>query len=131
MLDPVAAAMEVAQTGPLHHDGAGRTDDLNISVPGESFVVPADCVSALGQGNTQAGFKVLQHMFPPSKPHRADGGKVPIVAAGGEYIVGPEHVARLGGGDLTKGHNALRDFVNIVRKEHISTLKKLPKPARG
>lgn len=129
--DPVALALEAARTGALQHDGPGRTDDLEISVPGESFVVPADVVSSLGQGNTANGFKVLERMFPPSKPKRASGGPVPIVAAGGEYIIGPEQVARVGGGDLKKGHAALRRFVLLARKEAIKTLKKLPDPVKG
>lgn len=131
MIDPVKAALEIAHTGAVKSDGPGRTDTEEISVPGESYVVPADIVSALGQGNTANGMRVLEHMFPPTRMNRASGGKVPIVAAGGEYVIGPEHVGRVGGGDMKKGHQALRDFVQIVRKKHISTLKHLPKPARG
>jgi hypothetical protein len=131
MLDPVTAALETAHTGAINHDGPGRTDTVDISVPGESFVIPADIVSSLGEGNTAHGYKVLEKMFPPRRVGRAGGGKVPIVAAGGEFVVGPEHVQRLGGGDLAKGHKALRDFVGIVRKKAIKTLKKLPGPARG
>lgn len=130
--DPVAAALEIAKTGALRHDGPGRTDDLEISVPGESFVLPADVVSSLGEGNTANGLKVLERMFPPSQPvKRAAGGAVPIVAAGGEFVVGPEHVARVGGGDMKKGHAALRRFVLLARKHHIKTLKSLPNPSKG
>jgi hypothetical protein len=133
MNDPVQTALRVAgvHTGPIAHDGAGRTDDVEMSVPGESFVVPADIVSAIGQGNTAHGFRVLNHMFPPRTPQRAAGGAVPIMSAGGEFVIGPEHVARVGGGDLKKGHEALRDFVHHVRQRTIRTLKKLPKPVRG
>lgn len=130
-IDPVTSALEIARTGSLRHDGPGRTDDLNISVPGESFVIPADIVSALGEGNTAHGLKVLEHMFPPSDIKRADGGAVPIAAAGGEFIVGPEHVQRVGGGDMKAGHNALIDFVKIIRAKTIKTLKKLPHPVKG
>lgn len=130
-VDNVAAALEIAQHGALRHDGPGRTDDLEISVPGESFVIPADIVSSLGQGNTAAGFKVLETMWPQHQVKRAEGGKVPIVAAGGEFIVHPEHVKRIGGGDLKKGHAVLRDFVKEIRQKTIKSLKKLPSPARG
>jgi hypothetical protein len=131
MQDPVAAAMEIVKTGALRHDGPGRTDDLEISVPGESFVIPADVISAMGQGNTEAGLKLLEQIFPPTPVPRANGGTVPIVAAGGEFIVGPDHVSRLGEGDMKKGHENLRKFVIEMRKHAIKTLKKLPTPSRG
>ena len=127
----IAAALEVATAGSLRHHGPGRTDDLEINVPGESFVVPADVVSALGQGNTEAGFKALEKLFPTPPQQRAKGGEVPIIAAGGQFIVTPEHVKRTGGGDMKRGHKALEDFVKIVRKKHIKTLRKLPAPAKG
>ena len=130
--DAVQSALEIARTGALRHDGPGRTDDLEISVPGESFVIPADVVSSLGEGNTAHGLKVLERMFPPSlKPQRAAGGAVPIVAAGGEFIIGPEHVRRVGGGDMKKGHDALRRFVLLARKKAIKDLKSLPSPVKG
>jgi hypothetical protein len=131
MQDPVAAALEIAHTGSLRHDGPGRTDDLEISVPGESFVIPADIVSSMGQGNTAAGLKLLEQIFPPTPVQRASGGPVPIVAAGGEFIVGPDHVARLGSGDMKKGHDTLRKFVKAMRNHAIKTLKKLPDPSKG
>lgn len=129
-MDPVAAALDIVKTGALRHDGPGRTDDLEISVPGESFVIPADIVSSMGQGNTEAGLKLLEQIFPV---RRANGGAVPvpIVAAGGEFIVGPDHVSRLGQGDMKKGHENLRKFVIAMRKHAIKTLKKLPNPTRG
>lgn len=124
---------DLPHIGSIRHDGPGRTDDTNIHVKGDSFVVPADVISHLGQGNTAAGFKVLEQMFPPEAEavHRATGGTVPIVAAGGEFVVPPEHVARLGGGDLKRGHGVLRHFVLNARKAAIRTLQKLPGPARG
>lgn len=126
----VKAALEVARAGALRHHGPGRTDTLEISVPGESFVVPADVVSALGQGNTEAGFKVLEKMYPaPQSGNHADG-KVPIMAASGEYVIHPDHIRRIGGGNIKKGQASLNDFVTITRKKHIKTLKRLPGPHR-
>lgn len=129
--DSVQAALEIARAGSLRGDSPGRHDNQNISVPSESFVIPSDTVSAIGQGNTEAGFKVLEAMFPPAPVARNKGGAVPIVAANGEFIVSPEQVARLGGGDLKRGHGVLRAFVKHARAEHIKTLKGLPGPARG
>ena len=127
----IQAALEVATSGALRGRTGGRTDNQNISVPGESYVVPSDVVSALGEGNTEAGFAALEKLFPPPPVERADGGKVPIVAATGEFVVHPSHVKRIGGGDVRRGHKNLREFVEIVRKKHIKTLQKLPKPAKG
>ena len=64
--------------------------------------------------------------------HKAHGGKtddhVPIIAAGGEYIVHPDVVKAVGGGDLSKGHRVLDKFVIHTRKQHIKTLRKLKPP---
>lgn len=143
--DAVGAAMQLAatpytrpapKTGALRSHVAGRTDHLPIDVPPESFVIPADVVSGLGEGNSENGHKVLENMFKlpggsaPPVLQRKDGGAVPIMAAGGEFVVPPEVVANLGGGDIKKGHKILNSFVLHVRKQTIKTLKKLPKPHR-
>ena len=44
--------------GPIHSAVAGRTDHLPMHVPSGAYVLPADIVSAMGEGNTAAGFKV-------------------------------------------------------------------------
>ncbi len=132
----IDAALRMAQEKP--HEGAivshvaGRTDHIPLDVPGESFVIPADVVSSLGEGNTLAGMKVLERMFakPQGVPQRAKGGAVPIVAAGGEYVVPPEVVTSLGGGDTKRGMQIMRHFVLNARKEAIKTLSQLPGPVR-
>jgi hypothetical protein len=61
--------------GALRGATGGRADELPMSVPNDSHVIPADVVSALGDGNTEAGFKVLENMFPESsRPSKAFGG---------------------------------------------------------
>jgi len=62
---------------------------------------------------------------------KADGGKtdhVPIIAAGGEFIIHPDVVKAIGGGDMKQGHKTLDKFVINTRKHHIETLKKLKPP---
>lgn len=64
---------------------------------------------------------------------KAGGGAasgVPIVAAGGEWVIPPHHVVHIGDGDIDSGHIVLDKFVHHVRKELIGTLQKLPGPQR-
>jgi len=141
-------------TGPIHSSVAGRTDHLPMHVPSGSYVIPADIVSAMGEGNTMAGFKQVKRIFggmpygggsmPYGQssgpygavmPHRAaggqnDGGAVPIVAAGGEYVLAPHEVAWAGDGDMDSGHRVLDDWIKRMRAKTIKTLQKLPPPKK-
>jgi hypothetical protein len=49
--------------GPIHSSVAGRTDHLPITVESGSYVLPADIISASGEGNTIAGFKHFRRVF--------------------------------------------------------------------
>lgn len=138
-------------TGPIHSAVAGRTDHLPMHVPSGAYILPADIVSALGEGNTMAGFKIAKNMFSqPSRtegtpyaesglpygvpsPHKARGGTssgVPIVAAGGEYSIHPDDVTRIGRGSLDDGHRILDEFVKQFRLSTVKTLKNLPGPKK-
>ncbi len=74
--------------------------------------------------------------YRPWATPKADGGDVEeggddhvdIIAAGGEYRIPPEVVQDIGHGSMKAGHDVLDKFVLKVRKHHIETLKKLPKP---
>lgn len=172
---PEGGTTTTVHSGPIRSAVAGRTDHLPMHVPHESYVIPADVVSGLGEGNTEAGFKALRSAFQqhfygtpgPGKglpygggrlpygagekkpygatprpyrqqsPRHAKGGPanepvpataVPIVAAGGEYVIHPRDVARIGNGSLAAGHKILDDFVLAVRAKTIKTLKGLPGP---
>ena len=124
---------------------------MPIHVPTGSYVLSADVVSHLGENNTAAGFVNLKRMFggmprgQGSQPYNHTGGPygmaaggetdgkdggVPIVAAGGEYIVHPDHVREIGGGDLDVGHKVLDEFSTRIRAEMVKTLKKLPPPKK-
>jgi hypothetical protein len=161
----------------------GRTDRHPIDVAAGTYVLPADVVSGLGEGNTMAGAAVIDkmlHSMPygiqppnarghggeriprPPTPYRppaikeeqlaqggsAEGrqdGKVPIIIAGGEFLIDPSRVAyhkMLGAGDannkdpkhfqaaLTRGHDILDAFVKHARSKHIKDLKGLPGPSK-
>lgn len=127
--------MSTIHAGAIRSPIAGRTDKVPLSVGSNSFVIPADIVSALGEGNTEAGYRHLDSALHLSKPKRASGGKVgkgvDILAAGGEYVVSPEDCLRIGGGDVKKGHAILDKFVRSERAKLRKTLKKLPGPVKG
>jgi hypothetical protein len=140
----IAAAMRVARerrasggkvyTGEIRSPVPGRTDRLNVHVPGGAYVI------------TEAGYEVIKKMWGPDSPvgraaggliHKyglggpAHSGAVPAVVAGGEYIIDPETVTAIGNGNIKKGHSILDKFVVGQRKKHIKTLKSLPGPAKG
>jgi hypothetical protein len=184
---PIEMAQKYASGGsPDAHSGiinmavGGRTDHIPMNVLEGSYVLPADIVSGLGEGNTLAGSKIISNMFtsgpfgvaPPkasgtvSYPkagfdpnvnatqqvktpslstgaknggpiYKAVGGglvprkNIPIIAAGGEYVVHPDIVEKLGNGDMNRGHEYLDNFVKYVRKHTIKTLAKLPGPKKN
>jgi hypothetical protein len=137
----------------------GRTDLHFTHVPSGSFVIPADIVSAHGQGNTLAGMHVLEKLFrmgkhsiakmkpiPPLKTLKAAKGgmiadehvgkPVPVKLAGGEIVVPPESVhetmERVSKKKLTlaEAHSAMDHWVINERKKLRKTLARLPGPAR-
>jgi hypothetical protein len=210
--------------GAIHSSVAGRTDHLPMHVSSGSYVIPADIISAMGEGNSMAGFKVaknifsapgpygqstgslpygasdmpygvpapkkagggdvgyelmkkmafsgsgngtslaapapaaakpslssvmmggygrpaqapapkteLNDMYAPNSRSYAEGGAtdaVPIVAAGGEYVIPPEDVMHLGSGDIDHGHKILDVFVKKMREKTIKTLQGLPGPKK-
>jgi hypothetical protein len=117
-------------TGPIHSPVAGRTDHLPMHVPSGSYVIPADIISAMGEGNTMAGFTHMRKMFQNAGNNAPHDGEVPIVAAGGEYVLSPSEVMHAGGGDLNAGHKVLDDFVKRYRAQTINILSKLPGPKK-
>jgi hypothetical protein len=147
--NPSEVSMEKIHVGPIRSPVAGRTDHLPMHVHSGSYVIPADIISAMGEGNTEAGFKVANTIFTPMTdmagmpgadaqlglPGKAEGGSigppVPIVAAGGEYVIHPKDVTRMGGGDIDRGHKELDDFVRSYRAKTVQTLRKLPGPKKN
>jgi len=166
----MAAGGTPCHSGIINMAVGGRTDHIPMNVMEGSYVLPADIVSGLGEGNTMAGSKILDQMmktgpagvrlpsfrasprFPeptytpprqnPYEPPKvaARGGMmsqttpsrpVPIVAAGGEYVVPPDAVRDLGKGDLNAGHDYLDNFVKYARGHLVKTLSKLPGPKKN
>jgi len=142
---PPKITTDKVHTGPIHSPVAGRTDHLPMHVPSGSYVIPADIISAMGEGNTMAGFRVANQIFtkPNGEPMNApyDGNRlqgaertnpppVPIVAAGGEYVIHPDDITFIGKGDIDQGHEALDEFVLKMRAKTVKTLKGLAGPKK-
>lgn len=151
-------SMDPQPKGLVASPVAGRTDRLPVSAKPHSYVIPADVVSGLGQGNTEAGGRILDAMLKqgpygsagakpmgghgvgiPRAPAMAKGlaaggstdeDGVPIIIAGGEYLCDPEIVAALGGGDPEQGHEILDQMVKSIRKQVIEQMKSLPGPVK-
>jgi len=112
---------------------AGRTDHLPMHVPSGSYVIPAAEVSALAEGNSLGGAKILDRQFGDDEKFYENNPNVkatPIVAAGGEYVISPRKVVEVGEGDIDDGHAILDSYVNQIRQKTIKTLQKLPGPKR-
>ena len=63
--DTTVKHQHMLHEGPIRSPVAGRTDHLPMTVASGSFVIPADIVSKKGEGNTEAGFKVIKELFDP------------------------------------------------------------------
>ena len=144
------AAGGQVHVGPISSTVPGRTDHHPMDVPSGAYVLPSECVSNLGENNTNAGMVKLDAVLKGSsdsirkffnaKPPRgrASGGRsqdqnpapVPINAAGGEFVIPPNVVSIIGYGDIKWGHATLDKWVLSKRKEHIKTLRGLAPPAR-
>ncbi len=151
-----ASARALTHAGMIKSPVPGRTDKLPIGVGGGAYVLPADHVAHVGQGNSIAGGNILDSMFKmgsfgaarstkPRMPRfglrrkmfaeggdaEGNGNPVNIIAAGGEYVVPPEVVQQIGGGDMDHGHKILDQWVIATRKHHIQTLRNLKPPKRS
>lgn len=137
-------------SGLFNSDVAGRTDRLPHAVKADSFVVPADVISGLGQGNTMAGSKIMDGIlssgpYGTKLPKRADGGNAPgishVMVAGGEYLIPRDKLIEIGGrmrrsgksktrSDLAAGHEWARNLVDTVRKHQKKFLAHAPEPKK-
>lgn len=92
----IAAALNVAREkrggrvkvhkGPIHSSVAGRTDHLPMHVASGSYVIPADIISAMGEGNSMAGFKVAKSIFSIKGPYGQSTGHTPYGGHGLPYV---------------------------------------------
>lgn len=127
------------ERGLVETPTGGRQDAHTITIRVNSYVLPADIVSSIGDGNTLAGAKRLdqlerQNPMPPvaglARGGLAGGRTRQIRISGGEYVLSPERVAALGGGDYRRGAVTLDREVEAIRGHQAKKLKSLPGPIR-
>lgn len=138
---PAFRARRVGAAGLVHSATPGRADLVSSRLRRGAYVLPADVVSSLGQGNTLAGAKLLASSLPEAAEmasrgavDRADGGmiedpdEIEVRLSGGEYLVAPEQVLAIGGGSVEEGAKALDALVHAVRGEAVETMSRMPPP---
>jgi hypothetical protein len=159
-------ARGMMHTGPIMSTVPGRTDNHHMFVPSGSYVLPAQHIASMGQGNSMAGMSLAHSIFGPGGPYGsssmrvahgrgaprvaaphlmklANGGTseggargedhgepVEVMLSGGEYVIAPSVVRKIGHGNLKNGHSILDAYVMATRKKEIATQKKLPPPAK-
>lgn len=122
----------LTRAGLIQGPGGGQDDRVPMTVPADSYVIPADVVSGLGDGNPAEGAARL---------HRAVGGRapamgglsrpgVPVAVSPAEQVIPPDRVAALGDGNVDRGEKMLDGYVRNVRKHKTSKGGKHPPKAR-
>jgi len=102
-----------------------------------AFIVPADVISHLGNGSSEAGMRIVQERL-KGRPIKGPGdgmsdsipttiaGKQPARVANEEAEIPPEVVAALGGGSLEKGAKKLYEMMDKIRKDRTGKKKQAP-----
>lgn len=125
--------------GYLHGATPGRADHVKTTAPAGAYVIPADIVSAWGEGNSNAGGLKLRQWIARKASGRAAGGvtnmpgansKTPVLLSHGEYVVSPADVAKFGNGDHKAGLRFFDRWVVEQRRKLIKKLRNLPGPVK-
>lgn len=125
------AQRQAFHEGFLHSNVPGRADKLPISVSGGAYVLPADHVAALGQGNSLAGANIVNKMFKmgpygsspsPQKAAHASApklnltprvGKMSLKGGGTEGHGKPTDIIAAGGEMIIPPHKIIERFGNL------------------
>jgi hypothetical protein len=120
----------MAMGGQVYAEG-GLAQLARGGMKAGGFVVPADVVSMVGEGNTEAGYERIKRMLPGATPIKGkDGGqadtvatsiegKQPAAVAHGEMYIPPAAVKRAGGA------KKLYAMMNNVRKQATGSKKQI------
>lgn len=102
-----------------------------------AFIIPADVISHLGNGSSEAGMKIVRERLnarPIKGPGDGMSDSIPTTIAGRqkarvaneEAEVPPEVVASLGDGSMEKGAKKLFEMMDNVRKARTGKKKQAP-----
>jgi hypothetical protein len=102
-----------------------------------AFIVPADVISHLGNGSSEAGMRIVQERLkgrPIKGPGDGMSDSIPTTIAGKqrarvaneEAEIPPEVVAALGGGSLEKGAKKLYEMMDKIRQDRTGKKKQAP-----
>ena len=113
--------VKFATGGPVPGATPGRADLVNATVPAGTYILPADVVSGMGQGNSAAGIQALHALFAqlPKSPAPTQDAKVRL--SGGEFAVTPEMLMQLGSAQLD-------NLVKSVRQQSAQAVASMPPP---
>jgi len=101
------------------------------------FILPADVISHMGNGSSDAGMEIAITEF-KARPIKGDGdgmsdsiptdieGKQKALVANEEALIPREMVAFLGGGSVERGADKLEKFMTRVRKARTGKAKQAP-----
>jgi hypothetical protein len=122
----------------------GETEDKAVYAGGgiaslreNDFILPADVISHMGNGSSDAGMEIAITKF-KARPIKGDGdgmsdsiptdieGKQKALVANEEALIPREMVAFLGGGSVEKGAEKLEKFMTRVRKARTGKTKQAP-----
>jgi hypothetical protein len=115
----------------LKGDESGQADNIYVKVPEHTFIIDAQTVSLIGDGNSENGALKLQEMIDQIPSVKVE--KFPDVdcaLAAGEFAITPEKVAGYGNGDIRKGIEILKSFVKEIKKYKKLEVKTIPKPTK-
>lgn len=122
-------------------EGGSVSNDFNAggiaSLRENDFILPADVISHMGNGSSDAGMEIAITQF-KARPIKGKGdgmsdsiptsieGKQKALVAHEEALIPREMVAFLGGGSVQKGAEKLEKFMDRVRKARTGKKKQAP-----
>lgn len=122
--------------GNQMYDRQAYAQGGTVRLASGGFVIPADVVSAVGAGSSNAGMEALaKHLGATPISGDGDGqsdsipavidGRTPARVARDEMHLTPDQVAAIGGGDASKGAQKLYAMMDRVRKQAMGHTKQI------
>ncbi len=120
------------ETSPIEGEDKGQDDNIHVKAPVGGYVLDADVVSSIGDGNTDAGFKEINRYLDKLEKKHIKKSKPKLIDCAfstGELQIDPRDVTAIGKNDLEKGHKVLNQFVKEVRAHKKHSIDSIPPKA--